>query len=123
MTRGGFYSGLTHRLISLEVILSGRPVALQSHNRVESNRPLQNLYNFHPKVDTLMPAAVCVSAISVVLAPSPEAAKVTQLISKDLANLPGKGGLMIRVEYPPGLQTLYIPTTRVRWSMCWKARS
>ncbi len=32
---------------------------------------------------------------------APEA-KVTQLMSKDLANLPGKEGLMIMVEYPPG---------------------
>src|SRR5437867_9721387 len=29
-------------------------------------------------------------------------AKVTQLMSKDLTNLPGKEGLMIMVEYPPG---------------------
>ena len=29
-------------------------------------------------------------------------AKVTELISKDLTNLPGKEGLMITVEYPPG---------------------
>ncbi len=29
-------------------------------------------------------------------------AKVTQLFSKDLTNLPGKEGLMITVEYPPG---------------------
>jgi len=29
-------------------------------------------------------------------------AKVTQLMSKDLPNLPGKEGLMISVEYPPG---------------------
>jgi quercetin dioxygenase-like cupin family protein len=29
-------------------------------------------------------------------------AKVTHLMSKDLANLPGKEGLMITVEYPPG---------------------
>jgi quercetin dioxygenase-like cupin family protein len=29
-------------------------------------------------------------------------AKVTQLMSKDLANLPGKEGLMVMVEYPPG---------------------
>jgi quercetin dioxygenase-like cupin family protein len=32
---------------------------------------------------------------------APEA-KVTQLFSKDLTNLPGKEGLMIAVEYPPG---------------------
>ncbi len=29
-------------------------------------------------------------------------AKVTQLLSKDLTSLPGKEGLMITVEYPPG---------------------
>jgi quercetin dioxygenase-like cupin family protein len=29
-------------------------------------------------------------------------AKVTQLLSKDLMDLPGKEGLMITVEYPPG---------------------
>ena len=29
-------------------------------------------------------------------------AKVTQLMSKDLTNIPGKEGLMITVEYPPG---------------------
>ena len=29
-------------------------------------------------------------------------AKVTQLISRELTNLPGKEGLMITVEYPPG---------------------
>lgn len=29
-------------------------------------------------------------------------AKVTQLMSKDLTTLPGKEGLMITVEYPPG---------------------
>src|SRR4029077_6629488 len=28
--------------------------------------------------------------------------KVAELISKDLPNLPGKEGLMITVEYPPG---------------------
>ena len=32
----------------------------------------------------------------------PEEAKVTPLFSKDLANIPGKEGLMITVEYPPG---------------------
>ena len=29
-------------------------------------------------------------------------AKVTDLLSKDLTNLPGKEGVMITVEYPPG---------------------
>ena len=31
-----------------------------------------------------------------------EEAKVTELVSKDLTNLPGKEGLMVIVEYPPG---------------------
>ena len=29
-------------------------------------------------------------------------AKVTELLSKDLTNIPGKEGLMITVDYPPG---------------------
>jgi len=29
-------------------------------------------------------------------------AKVTELLSKDLTNIPGKEGLMLIVEYPPG---------------------
>ena len=32
----------------------------------------------------------------------PQDAKVTPLLSKDLTNFPGKEGLMITVEYPPG---------------------
>jgi quercetin dioxygenase-like cupin family protein len=32
----------------------------------------------------------------------PKEAEVTPLFSKDLADLPGKEGLMITVEYPPG---------------------
>ena len=32
----------------------------------------------------------------------PKEAKVTPLFSKDLSDLPGKEGLMITVEYPPG---------------------
>jgi quercetin dioxygenase-like cupin family protein len=32
----------------------------------------------------------------------PKGAKVTPLFSKDLPELPGKEGLMITVEYPPG---------------------
>ena len=31
-----------------------------------------------------------------------QAANVTQLMSKDLTNIPGKEGVMITVEYPPG---------------------
>ncbi len=38
----------------------------------------------------------------VAAAPSPPAPKVTSLISKELKDLPGKEGLMILVDYPPG---------------------
>ena len=34
--------------------------------------------------------------------PLAQEAKVTELMSKDLTNLPGKEGLMITVVYPPG---------------------
>lgn len=43
-------------------------------------------------------ALVCLTS-SALLA---QEAKVTELFSKDFANLPGKEGLMITVEYPPG---------------------
>ncbi|HKS81205.1 MAG TPA: cupin domain-containing protein [Candidatus Acidoferrales bacterium] len=34
--------------------------------------------------------------------PAPKEAKVTRLFSKDLSDFPGKEGVMITVEYPPG---------------------
>ena len=46
-----------------------------------------------------------VSLLSIAVAPKaevPKEAKVTTLLSKDLADLPGKEGVMITVEYPPG---------------------
>jgi quercetin dioxygenase-like cupin family protein len=46
----------------------------------------------------LILAAACLMS-STLLA---QEAKVTELMSKDLRNLPGKEGLMITVEYPPG---------------------
>ncbi len=50
-------------------------------------------------------------------------AKVTELMSKDLTNLPGKEGLMVTVEYPPGRRTQYIATMHMRLFMCSKVRS
>src|SRR5215510_8444034 len=41
---------------------------------------------------------VCLMSVTV----EPKEAKVTQLLSKDLTDIPGKEGLMITVEYPPG---------------------
>jgi quercetin dioxygenase-like cupin family protein len=46
-----------------------------------------------------------VSLLSIAVEPkteTPKEAKVTTLLSKDLADLPGKEGVMITVEYPPG---------------------
>jgi|SRR5499425_2469534 len=50
------------------------------------------------KFPKLILALVCLMS-SALLA---QEAKVTELMSKDLTNLPGKEGLMITVEYPPG---------------------
>jgi len=46
----------------------------------------------------LILALVCVMSTTLLA----QEAKVTQLMSKDLTNLPGKEGLMVMVEYPPG---------------------
>jgi quercetin dioxygenase-like cupin family protein len=48
-----------------------------------------------PKLVLMLVCLMCV-------AQQPEEAKVTPLLSKDLAEFPGKEGLMITVEYPPG---------------------
>ena len=47
---------------------------------------------------------VCLFAATPVVqeAKGTQEAKVTRLFSKDLTNLPGKEGLMITVDYPPG---------------------
>ena len=49
-------------------------------------------------------ALVLVCLVPVTLGPKevPKEAKVTTLFSKDLPDFPGKEGLMITVEYPPG---------------------
>ena len=48
-------------------------------------------------------------------------AKVTPLISKDLAEFPGKEGLMITVVYPAGASDPIHRHTRMRFFKCWKA--
>lgn len=50
------------------------------------------------KVARLVFALVCVISSTLVA----QQAKVTELLSKDLTDIPGKEGLMITVEYPPG---------------------
>ena len=46
----------------------------------------------------LVLALVCLMSVTL----ESKEAKVTQLFSKDLPDVPGKEGLMITVEYPPG---------------------
>src|SRR5262249_22218865 len=45
---------------------------------------------------------VCLMSLAVEPKGIPVDAKVTPVYSKDLANVPGKEGLMLFVEYPPG---------------------
>ena len=45
---------------------------------------------------------VCLMSFTLEPKEAPNEAKVTPLFSKDLADLPGKEGLMITVVYPPG---------------------
>src|SRR5215471_2029627 len=50
------------------------------------------------KFPKLVLALVCLMSSALMA----QEAKVTDLLSKDLTNLPGKEGLMINVDYPPG---------------------
>jgi quercetin dioxygenase-like cupin family protein len=45
---------------------------------------------------------VCLMPVTVGPKEAPKEAQVTPLFSKDLPDVPGKEGLMITVEYPPG---------------------
>jgi quercetin dioxygenase-like cupin family protein len=50
---------------------------------------------------TIAKLLLCLAWLSPGLLMAQEA-KVTEVLSKDLSNIPGKEGLMITVEYPPG---------------------
>jgi quercetin dioxygenase-like cupin family protein len=50
------------------------------------------------KIVKLVLPLLCLLTVSLMA----EEAKVTDLMSKDLPDFPGKEGLMIQVEYPPG---------------------
>ena len=50
------------------------------------------------KLTKLVLALACLTSVTL----TAQEAKITQLMSKDLTDLPGKEGLMIIVEYPPG---------------------
>jgi quercetin dioxygenase-like cupin family protein len=56
------------------------------------------------KFPQLMLALACLMSGTLVAqeAKVTQQAKVTEILSKDLTNLPGKEGLMLTVEYPPG---------------------
>jgi quercetin dioxygenase-like cupin family protein len=49
-------------------------------------------------ITKLVLMSVCLVPVTL----EPQEAKVTPIFSKDLADFPGKEGLMITVEYPPG---------------------
>ncbi len=53
------------------------------------------------KITKLILMLVCVMAVTAATVENKEA-KVTSLFSKDLKEFPGKEGLMITVDYPPG---------------------
>jgi uncharacterized protein YbjT (DUF2867 family)/quercetin dioxygenase-like cupin family protein len=69
--------------------------------------PASNLPGNVTKVVTLLLCGIVFAALSrvtVTMAATtePKEAKLTELMSKDLTDLPGKEGLMLLIEYPPG---------------------
>lgn len=69
--------------------------------------PASNLAGKVAKVLSLLLCGIVFAALSKVTVTmaattEPKEAKVTQLMSKDLTDLPGKEGLMLLIEYPPG---------------------
>jgi quercetin dioxygenase-like cupin family protein len=53
-------------------------------------------------ITRLVSLLVCLMSLAVEPKGIPVDAKVTPVFSKDLADIPGKEGLMLHVEYPPG---------------------
>jgi uncharacterized protein YbjT (DUF2867 family)/quercetin dioxygenase-like cupin family protein len=69
--------------------------------------PASNLPGKVAKVVTLLLCGIVFAALSKVTVTmaattEPKEAKLTELMSKDLTDLPGKEGLMLLIEYPPG---------------------
>ena len=69
--------------------------------------PPSNLPGKVGKVVALLLCGIVFAALSKVTltmaaTTEPKEAKVTELMSKDLTDLPGKEGLMLMIEYPPG---------------------
>jgi len=67
--------------------------------RVESVVQTKGLFTTITKLILML---ACLMAITMAATAEPKEAKVTPLLSKDLTEFPGKEGLMITVEYPPG---------------------
>jgi quercetin dioxygenase-like cupin family protein len=53
-------------------------------------------------IGKLVLVLVCLMFVAAEPKAAPEEAKVTPLLSKDLTEIPGKEGVMLVVEYPPG---------------------
>jgi quercetin dioxygenase-like cupin family protein len=73
----------------------------------KQSAPASNLPGKVTKVVTLLLCGIVFVALSKVTltmaaTTEPKEAKVTELMSKDLTDLPGKEGLMLLIEYPPG---------------------
>ena len=54
------------------------------------------------KITKLILMSVCLMAVTMAAMTEHKDVKVTQLLSKDLTDIPGKEGVMLTVEYPPG---------------------
>jgi len=57
---------------------------------------------FFMKITKLILMSVCLMAVTMAAMTEHKDVKVTQLLSKDLTDIPGKEGVMLTVEYPPG---------------------
>jgi len=76
-----------------------------------------------PKLALVLVCLMCLPIGRLHSQEAPKEAKVTPLFSKDLADFPGKEGLMITVEYPRAARTQSIGTTHMGSSTYWKAQS
>jgi len=73
----------------------------------KQSAPASNLSGKAAKVVALLLCGIVFAAlfkmtVTMAAAMEPKEAKVTPLLSKDLTALPGKEGLMLMIEYPPG---------------------
>jgi quercetin dioxygenase-like cupin family protein len=69
--------------------------------RIQSSKPCALPHVIYAVIVCALIAAVGMRLTSAATT-EPKEAKVTPLMSKDLTDLPGKEGLMLMIEYPPG---------------------